>query len=60
MAKKYPLRILVAEDNIVNQLVIRRILAKIGYEIVIAQNGREVACKWKIGSAAVRQGWTGS
>jgi len=34
------LRVLVAEDNAVNQLVARRILEKAGHEVVVAENGK--------------------
>ena len=36
-----PLQILVAEDNIVNQKVAKRILEKAGHAVVIAKNGKE-------------------
>ena len=36
-----PVSILVAEDNIVNQMVIRGFLAKLGYEISISSDGAE-------------------
>ena len=36
-----PLNILVAEDNKVNQLVAKKMFSKIGYEIEIAENGKE-------------------
>lgn len=41
-SKKYPLNILVAEDNPVNQKWIKKILVKTGYEIDIAENGKVV------------------
>jgi signal transduction histidine kinase/CheY-like chemotaxis protein len=34
-------KILVAEDNLINQKVIARILKKMGYEVAVADNGRE-------------------
>ncbi|MEO1015691.1 MAG: response regulator [Pseudomonadota bacterium] len=36
-----PLRLLVAEDNIVNQLVIKSMLESLGCQVSIANNGRE-------------------
>ena len=41
-SEKYPLHILVAEDNPVNQKWIKKILSKIGYECEIAENGKVV------------------
>jgi signal transduction histidine kinase/CheY-like chemotaxis protein/ligand-binding sensor domain-containing protein len=37
----YPLQILIAEDNIVNQTLAIRALMKLGYQPAIAENGRE-------------------
>jgi signal transduction histidine kinase/ActR/RegA family two-component response regulator len=37
-----PLRVLVAEDNIVNQTVILSVLKKAGHAVMLAANGREV------------------
>lgn len=41
-SKKHPLSILVAEDNIINQKLIMRVLNKLGYRPDLAQNGLEV------------------
>jgi CheY-like chemotaxis protein len=40
-AKKYPLRILIAEDNITNQQIATMFLKKMGYEADVTQNGQE-------------------
>lgn len=36
------IRVLIAEDNIVNQIVARRILEKEGFQVVVVSNGRKV------------------
>ncbi len=36
-----PLRLLVAEDNIINQRLLRAMLGKLGHEVQIADNGRK-------------------
>jgi PAS domain S-box-containing protein len=39
MAEKHPIRILMAEDNPINQQVVRLMLSKLGYKIEVVSNG---------------------
>jgi CheY-like chemotaxis protein len=41
LAQKYPLNILVAEDNLINQQVIQHILQKLGYTPMMVENGQQ-------------------
>ena len=41
-SKQYPLNILIAEDNPINQKWTTKILSKLGYQTKVAENGKEV------------------
>jgi two-component system sensor histidine kinase/response regulator len=44
---KRPVRVLLAEDNAVNQMVAVRLLKKRGYEITVAGTGSEALAAWE-------------
>lgn len=50
MAARAPMRILVAEDNLVNQKVTMRILERLGYEADVVSNGEEAVEAVRAGS----------
>ncbi|MDN3547705.1 hybrid sensor histidine kinase/response regulator [Mucilaginibacter aquaedulcis] len=47
-ATEHPMRILIAEDNEVNQKLIDHMLTRLGYEFTIVQNGLEALDKLKL------------
>lgn len=46
---RMPLRVLLAEDTVMNQKVTAFILSRLGYECTIARNGREAVDAWASG-----------
>jgi CheY-like chemotaxis protein len=49
MSDERPLRILAAEDNAVNQLVLKTLLGQAGIEPVLVGNGQEAVAAWEDG-----------
>ncbi|KAJ3278562.1 hypothetical protein HK104_002218 [Borealophlyctis nickersoniae] len=50
LASEYPIKILVAEDNLINQQIALSVLKKMGYDADLAANGREVLEKIDAGN----------
>lgn len=42
MARRHPMHILIAEDNLINQKVVQQLLRKFGYQADVVANGKEV------------------
>ena len=42
-----PSRLLIAEDNLINQKVLRRLMENLGYLVDVASNGREAVQRWR-------------
>lgn len=42
LANVYPMRILIADDNMINQRIVRKVFEMIGYNVDLASNGIEV------------------
>ncbi len=49
MSKPFSGRVLLVEDNVVNQKVGQRFLERLGCEVVLAENGQEAVDAWKAG-----------
>ncbi len=41
-AEKFPMKILIAEDNLINQKLITKVITKLGYQPQMVNNGRQV------------------
>jgi len=41
-AEKFPMKILIAEDNLINQKLITKVITKLGYQPQMANNGKQV------------------
>jgi CheY-like chemotaxis protein len=42
-----PLRVLIAEDNLINQKIAARLLEKAGHRVTVASDGREALAAWR-------------
>jgi signal transduction histidine kinase/CheY-like chemotaxis protein len=42
-----PLRVLIAEDNLINQKIAARLLEKAGHKVTVASDGREALAAWR-------------
>ncbi len=49
IGKPFSGRVLLVEDNVVNQKVGQRFLERLGCEVVLAENGQEAVDAWKAG-----------
>jgi len=47
MPETPPLRVLVAEDNLINQKIAARLLEKAGHKVTVACDGREALAAWR-------------
>ncbi|MDR3693116.1 two-component regulator propeller domain-containing protein [Mucilaginibacter sp.] len=41
-AQKFPMKILIAEDNLINQKLITKVIARLGYQPEVVNNGKQV------------------
>jgi len=51
MAPLQPLRVLLVEDNLINQKVASRMLEKNGHNVITANNARKLCISWESGSS---------
>ncbi len=45
--RQYQLKVLLAEDNFINQKVVISMLQKVGHQVTVANNGKEAVEKWQ-------------
>lgn len=55
ISAQYPLRLLLAEDNLINQKMMVMTLRRLGYEISVASNGREALSLLELAVAKGKQ-----